>query len=135
MIVLDSSFLVGYHNQRDTHHAAACALMEQFLGGKWGQGLLLEYVFLEVMTVLLVRRDLSVATRVGRILLDAQELDFVPCSGLFLDTVQWFSKQTGTSLSFADAAIAGVARTRADGLVLTFDEEFRKVPGLRVQRA
>jgi predicted nucleic acid-binding protein len=49
--------------------------------------------------------------------------------------MQWFSKQTGTFLNFADAAIAGIARTRADGLILTFDEEFRKVPGLRVQRA
>ena len=34
--------------------------MEQFLSGKWGRGLLLEYVFLEVVTVLLARRELSV---------------------------------------------------------------------------
>jgi len=47
--------------------------------------------------------------------------------------MQWFSKQTGTFLSFADAAVAGVARTRADGPILTFEEEFRKVPGLRAQ--
>jgi len=41
-----------------------------------GRGLLLEYVFLEVATVLLVRRDLGVVARVGRLLLDAEELDF-----------------------------------------------------------
>jgi len=44
------------------------------------RGLLLEYVVLEVMTVLMARRDLAVAARVGQILLDAQEPDFVPCS-------------------------------------------------------
>jgi hypothetical protein len=54
--------------------------------------LLLEYVFLEVVTVLLVRRDLAVATRVGRLLLDAEELEFVPCSDLFLETLQTFRR-------------------------------------------
>ena len=78
MIVLDSSFLIGFHNERDGHHSAASAWMERFLSGEWGRGLLLEYVFLEVATVLLVRRDLEVASRVGRLLLNAEELDFVP---------------------------------------------------------
>ena len=50
MIVLDSSFLVGFHNERDAHHQTASALMDQFLVGKWGRGLLLEYIFLEVTT-------------------------------------------------------------------------------------
>ena len=132
MIVLDSSFLVAFHNSRDAHHATARTLMDRFLAREWGQGLLLEYVFLEVMTVLLVRRDLETAIRVGRILLDAAELDFVPCSDLFLETMEGFSKQSGTRLSFVDAAIAGVARSRAAGMVVTFDEEFRKIEGLHV---
>jgi predicted nucleic acid-binding protein len=106
--------------------------MDQFLAGRWGRGLLIEYVFLEVMTVLLVRRDLPTAARVGRILLDARELDFVPCSDTFLETMADFSTQAGTRLSFADAAIASIARSRAKGSVLTFDQEFRKVAGLHI---
>jgi len=85
-----------------------------------------------VTTMLLVRRDLGVAERVGRVLLDADELDFVPCSDLFSNTFEMFTHQGETRLSFADAAIARVAHERADGLVLTFDEEFGKVPGIRV---
>ena len=132
MIVVDSSFLIGFYNERDAHHSAASALMERFLAGEWGTGLLLEYVFLEIVTVLLARRDLAVATRVGRILLDAAELEFVPCSGLFMEATEIFSRQSGTKLSFADAAIMGVACNRADGQILSFDEEFRKVAWLRV---
>ena len=132
MIVLDSSFLIAFHNERDFHHAKACALMHRFLAGAWGQGLLLEYVYLEIVTVLLVRRDLSIATRIGRVLLHAAELEFVPCSDLFLETVEAFSTQAGTRLSFADAAIAGVARSRADGRILSFDEEFKKVSDLHI---
>ena len=81
MIVLDSSFLIGFYNERDAHHAAASTLMDRFLAGTWGKGLLLEYIFLEITTVLMLRRDLSVATRVGRILLEAEELEFVPLLG------------------------------------------------------
>ena len=44
-----------------------------------------------------------------------------------------FSRQDGTRLSFVDAALAHAARTRADGQILTFDAEFRKLPSMRVQ--
>jgi predicted nucleic acid-binding protein len=131
VIVLDSSFLIAFHNERDSQHEAARGLMREFLGGRWGKGLLPEYVFLEVVTVLLLRRDLATAIRTGRLLLEAQELEFVPCSDVFLETVQLFGSQKNTSLSFADAAIAVIARSRADGQVLTFDAEFRKMKGLR----
>lgn len=39
MMVLDSSFLSGFHNKREAHHEPASALMERFLGGEWGRGL------------------------------------------------------------------------------------------------
>ena len=132
MIVLDSSFLIGFHNEGDAHHRSARAWMERFLTGEWGKGLLLEYVFLEVVTVLLVRRDLGVAARVGRLLRDAGELDFVPCSDLFPQAFEMFTHQAATRLSFVDAAIVNVARRRTDGRVLTFDAEFHKLPGIRV---
>ncbi len=106
--------------------------MNRFLAGEWGKGLLLEYVFSEVMTVLLLRRELAVAARVGQVLLEAQELEFIPCSDLFSEVLKIFLKQTKTALSFADSAISYVAQKRAEGLVLTFDQEFRKIPGIRL---
>ena len=131
-MVLDSSFLVAFHNERDSQHQPAQALMDRFLAGEWGRGLLLEYAFLEVVTVLLVRRDLSTAVRVGQVLLDAQELEFVPCSDFFPQTVASFSRQAETKLSLADVAPSVVARTRADGRILSFDREFSRIPDLRV---
>jgi predicted nucleic acid-binding protein len=132
VIVLDSSFLIGFYNESDGHHMAARSLMERFLAGAWGEGLLLEYVFLEVVTVLLLRRDLATAVRIGRTLLDALELEFVPSSDLFLETMRSFSAQSGTRLSFTDIAIADVARSRTGGQILTFDDEFRKIGGLTI---
>jgi predicted nucleic acid-binding protein len=128
VIVLDSSFLIGFYNIRDAHHARASSLMREFLDGRWGKGLLLEYVYLEVVTVLLMRADLATAASVAGILLESEELEFVPCSDLFADTVKRFSSQRKTKFSFTDCAIATAALQRTEGWVLTFDEEFRKLP-------
>ena len=132
MIVLDSSFLIAYHNTRDAQHGAAARAMVQLVGGRWGQALLLEYVFLEVATVLLARRGHAVATDVATALLAAREVEFVPCSDLFLETLATFRDPAQERLSFADAAIVTVARRHAPGLVATFDADFRGVKGVSV---
>ena len=132
MIVLDSSFLIAFHNERDSRHAAAALLMERFLAGEWGKGILLEYVFLEVVTVLMVRRDVATAARAGAILLNAQELEFMPCADFFDTAFEIFSQQSGTRLSLTDVAIAFMAEAAADGLVLTFDRELSRFSGIRV---
>ncbi len=132
MIVLDSSFIVAYHNIRDVHHAAAAPVMDEIISGKWGTPLLLEYVFLEVVTVLLARRGLAVASNVASLLLQARELDFVPCSELFLDTLEIFRGQVNTALSFTDAAIVALARREDVGVIATFDRDFIQVEGVRV---
>lgn len=133
MIVLDSSFLIAYHNRRDVHHAAAAQVMDRLLaGGDWGRALLLEYVFVEVVTVLLARLGLEAASRVASVLLAAREIDFVTCSDLFLDTLEVFRSQPDGALSFTDAAIVTVARRHADARVATFDADFRGLQGVSV---
>ncbi len=132
MVLLDSSLIIAYHNARDVHHTAAMRVMDDLIAGKWGRGLLLEYVFLEVVTVLFARRGLPIASTVGSVLLQARELDFVPCSELFLDTLETFRKQGGSKLSFTDAAIVTVARKQDAGVVATFDRDFRNIKGIAV---
>jgi predicted nucleic acid-binding protein len=132
VIVLDSSFLIAHHNTRDVHHAAAARVMGRLLAGEWGRALLLEYVFLEVVTVLLARRGLGTANEVAARLLEAREVDFVPCSDLFLRTLDVFRGQPRSSLSFTDAAIVAVARQHRPGLVATFDADFRDLGGVTV---
>jgi len=132
MIVLDSSFLVAYHNRRDVHHGAAAATMEKLVAGEWGPALLPEYVFLEVVTVLLARRGLDVAVRVGTILLQARDVEFVPSSDMFPDVMETFRGQRQGRLSFADAAIVTVAHKRAARFVATFDRDFRHVEAVGV---
>jgi predicted nucleic acid-binding protein len=132
MIVLDSGFLVAYHNRRYVHHGAAAAVMERLVAAEWGPALLLEYVFLEVVTVLLARRGLDVAVRVATVLLQARDVEFVPSSDMFLDVMETFRARRHGRLSFTDAAIVTVARHRDARFVATFDRDFRQVEGLAV---
>lgn len=132
MILLDSSFLVAYYNTRDAHHEAAARVMSDLTAGKWGKALLLEYVFLEVATVLMARRGREVANRVTAVLLQADEVELVPCSEIFLEAFDTFRAQPGRALSFTDAAIVTVARRRKTPTIATFDHDFRDVEGIAV---
>lgn len=131
MIVLDSSFLIAYHNTSDVHHAAAARAMVHLITGKWGEAVLLEYVFAEVVTVVRARRGKAVAMAVAEQLLQARDVEFIPCSELFLDALATFRREDAP-FSFADAAIATVARRDKNGYVATFDRDFRKVGGITV---
>lgn len=130
MIVVDSSFLVAFHNTRDVHHQAAAAVMKRLVAGEWGVALLPEYVFLEVVTVIAARRDPPAAIAVAETLLRAREVEFVPCSAYFLATVDTFRRVAAMGLSFVDAAIVTIARNRGAPHVATFDGDFAKVDAM-----
>ena len=132
MVVLDSSFLIAFHNRRDAHHAAAASAMDSLLRGDFGRLVLIEYVFLEVVTVLLARRGHRAALDVADILLDAEEVDFLPCSDLFADALREFRIRGAARLSFADAAIVAAAQRHGAQFVASFDEGFRGIEGIRV---
>ncbi len=104
--------------------------MVHLAAGKWGQALLPEYVFLEVVTVLRARRNVEVATLVGNTLLGAADITFVPCSDVFVEAFEIFRNQGKRELSFADAAIVAIARREKAKFIATFDEDFRGLKGV-----
>ena len=133
MIVLDSSFLVAFHNHDDVHHESAAEAMGELLDGKWGEALLPEYVFVEVTTVLAARRNLSAAIQVGEILLEARELELVPCREILTEAFEVFRGQKGRKvLSFADSAIVAIARRRKAEFIATFDRGFEQIKDLAI---
>lgn len=130
VIVLDSSFLIAYHNTSDAHHSAAARAMAHLVAGTWGPARLPEYVLLEVVTVLLARRGRDVAAAVGNTLLDARDVEFVPCSELFLAAWDVFQHEPLVQLSLTDAAVVALARREKPGHVATFDADLRSVTGV-----
>jgi len=132
VIVLDTSLLVAHLNPHDMNHQAAAEVMRRFLEGEWGDGVLLEYVFLELLTVIQMRIDHATAVRVADQMMEAAELVFIPCSDVFLPSLETFRAEGERGLSFADAAVVTVARKVADGRIGTFDRGFEGVGGVTV---
>lgn len=132
MITLDSSFVIAFFNENDVHHRRATPVMERLLDGEWGRGVLLDYVFAEVVTVLMARRDLATARRVGDLLLHAREIDVVSGWTVFEEGFERFRGQGTEALSFTDAAVVAIALERGTGRVATFDSDFREIEGLTV---
>lgn len=103
--------------------------MQRLTRGAWGEALLPEYVFLEVVTVLAARSGHESAVQAGDVLLGNREIEFVPCSEIFMAAFDSFRRHRG--LSFADAAIVAIAHQRGAS-ILTFDADFRRVGELEV---
>ncbi len=106
--------------------------MARILNAEWGEVLLPEYVFLEVVTVLAARRGAQTAISTAKALLEAREVTFVYCSDHFADTLETFRLHASDGLSFADAAIVTIARSFKADCVATFDRDFAKVSGVRI---
>ena len=107
-------------------------VMKKVMEGDLDPILLPEYVFLEVVTVMAARRDPPTAVSVGRTLLNSEEVEFVPCSEYFIQTMETFAREGHLGLSFTDAAIVAICRQRGADHVATFDTDFKKVKGLTV---
>ena len=133
MIVLDTSFLLAFHDEGDVNHTAARVSMSRLLDGAWGKGLLLELVFVDTLSILKRARPAGVAQQLGSDLLKARELDFVPASEHFRAVWTEFQTDFLSPLSFTSHAVAWTARQRAGGKVLTFDPALRESPGVIVE--
>lgn len=104
--------------------------MDELREGIWGQGLLLEYVFIEYVTVVQRRIDHATALQIGQQLRRARELQFVQSADVFDMGFDVFRTQGNLGLSFIDAAVVATALHVADGHVASFDLAFGQVEGI-----
>ena len=124
--------MIAFHKRRDVHHEAAAHLMPDLTGGVHGRVLPLEYVFLEVVSVLLARCGHALALDAADTLPDAQEVDFLPRSESFQHARDVFRTGTTARLCFTDAALVAAARRHEREFIATFDEGFRRIEGLKL---
>ncbi len=54
----------------------------------------------------------------------------MPCSDIFLESLETFTRQSGGALSFTDSAIVTVARKQPATVVATFDRDLAQVEGI-----
>src|SRR3989344_2254276 len=133
MIFLDSSFLIAYYNYADKHRKKAVEVMNNLIVGKYGDPCISDYVFDEVITVLSLRsKDKSIAISLGEILRNSLEVINVN-EELFERAWDIFKNQKSTNFSFTDCTNLAIMKERGFLHIVTFDEDFAKIEGIRVK--
>ncbi len=132
MIFLDSSVIMAYKNADDINHKRAASIFQKLNAGEYGMGLISEYVFSEVTTVLALRKSLEAAREVGNVLLEAKEIEIMKASEAFERTWKVFSDQENTGFSFVDASNLACMEMRKIRKIATFDKDFLKIGSIEV---
>ena len=100
--------------------------------GDYGIGVISEFVFSEVTTVLALRKSMDAAKEVGNVLLEAREIEIMKASEVFERSWEIFSNQENTGLSFVDASNLACMEMREIRMIATFDKDFLKIGSVEV---
>lgn len=130
MILLDTSFLIAYFNQKDANHQKAMNSVQDIVGKKFGTPYMTDYIFGETVTVALIKmKDLDRATRIGDYMLKALQTIRIE-EDVFLAAWKIFHSQKGTRLGFTDCTTIATMKYHGINNIATFDEDFTKISGI-----
>lgn len=112
-ILLDTSFLIAYHNKRDDHHERAREIDIENAG-------INDYVYTEILNILHSRQSHRKASEYGKFLRKSLEISRVS-KPVFEKAVENFEAE---KISFTDAAITATAQKLDIKKVASFDQDF-----------
>jgi predicted nucleic acid-binding protein len=129
--LIDTSAIFGLANRLDRYHIAA-----QAIGRKWladhNRFVLLDWVFIEAMTLLKVRMGAAVAVAAGRDLRHSPLYQWVTL-GPDDEHEVWsvFQKYDDKGWSYIDCGLFVMAQRLRINQVFSFDDHFKQMPGLK----
>jgi predicted nucleic acid-binding protein len=124
LIFIDSSAIISYKNADDINHKKALDIFQKLNSGEYGIGVISEFVFSEVTTVLALRKSMEAAKDVGNVLLEAREIEIMKASEVFERSWDIFTNQENTALSFVDASNLACMEKKKIKKIATFDKDF-----------
>lgn len=132
MILLDSSFIIAYSNEKDQYHAMALEIAKEIDDGKYGTPVVTDYVFDEVVTVMLSRTgNLPRVVDLGEKLLRANRFLRVEEQG-FQSAWEAFANQKKRRLSFTDCTCFEICKSNGISSIATFDGDFAEVSSIKL---
>lgn len=127
MILLDSSFIVAYLNEADENHTKALQIAEDIDKGKYGTPVITDYIFDEVITVMLIKvRDIEKVSEVGEALLNSTLLLRVS-EHTFNLAWSIFKEQDKPNFSFTDCTSIATCKVNGITKIATFDKDFQNL--------
>ena len=129
-VLLDTSFIIAFDNERDVHHKNAAIIWNKIAKMDYGQYFISDHIFDEVIGVSLRRigkeKTLGLCNKIIKsipiINVDNQ---------LFKESWNLF-KESNLNLSFTDCTNIILTRLFKSNKIASFDEDFNKIKGIEV---
>ena len=132
MIILDTSFIVGYKIENDAHRENATKMIKEIADLKYGRPVISDYIFDETVTVVFSRsKNLQLSVEIGNDLKNSVEVIKID-DLLFEETWKIFESQKGTRFCFTDCTTLALMKNRNISNIATFDEDFGKMKQINV---
>lgn len=125
-IIIDSNYFLGLSLDDNTLHERCLGIAEKI--NQPGYKLYIShYILLEVLTILKLKKSLSVVKNMVNCLL-SPEFNFINTSSkLDKQTLEFFLEEKSQKLSYIDASIIVTMRRENIGSLITFDKSLAKV--------
>lgn len=117
--LLDTSYLIAYHNKDDEHHQRARKIEIE-------NRVINDYIYTEVVDILYSRRGKNKADEYGKFLNKSTQMVRVSAP-IFRKAVQNFREK---DISFTDASIAATAQ-KLDMELVSFDQDFNQFQDIK----
>ncbi|WP_338599042.1 PIN domain-containing protein [Sulfolobus tengchongensis] len=134
LILLDTSFLFSYLSSTDPNHSKALEIMNEIDEGKYGKPFITDYIFDEIVTLLMIRKNKEYAIQVGVTL-----FNLIKENSLALYKIDEKKFQTAwdcftkyKALSFTDCTSFTILRSLNEKYIASFDRGFDQLGLIRV---
>ena len=126
MILVDTGVIAAFYNSRDEQHSRSLVLLNNLRQGKYGTGILTDYVLDETVTLLYVRsKNADIALQAGEVIIIEKLGKFLPMTlDLIKKTWNKYQKLISKGLSFTDCSLLAVAEYLECNDILSFAKEF-----------
>ncbi len=132
MIFLDSSFIISFEVESDQNHVRAVEVLEEIKKGDFGERIVSDYIFDEVVTVSFGRtKSLEKSVFVGNKIRESLNILRVDDS-VFEEAWKIFKSQKETKLSFTDCSTLALMERSGIKNIATFDEDYKKIKEINV---
>jgi len=132
MILLDSSLIVAYSNEADENHKKALRIVKDLEKGKYGTPAITDYIFDEIVTVMLVKtKNLKKVLELGEALLNSTLL-FRVDEEIFRLAWNIFKEQQKPRFSFTDCTTIATCKVNGIRNIATFDQDFERLKGYTI---
>ena len=129
-IFIDASVFCAYANKDDVHHEKAVIIINDVVAGKYEKAITTDYVFDEVVTVVLRRSNKRNAVEIGGLLLGSEVFMAKIDASIFQQAWKFFKEHEG--LSFTDCTIVAFMKSFSIDSLATFDKSFKMFESLSV---